>query len=223
MYRLFEQFTKPVRYEERVEHERELRWLNFKWIMKKVYELRTEYDKTGDDEVTQICNMTNEVTLICSMYKSCCIHACCIGYEKKYSNSKPIENSTNFENIYKILKEHGIEEGLIRTFEQMPQCIDMYRDVIKYYKRKQGMEPPPKEHDKIDSIYNIIWLNKTTQHPVEWVHTGIIHVYKEMPNHLHLISVAIIRLRRKLGKKSLLLSRLHTKCVLEFYCSYPRY
>jgi hypothetical protein len=180
--------------------------------MEKVYALRTRTeDKPIEDEVKHICGI----------YKSCCFYACCIGHERQYSNTHPIDNNTDFEKIYKILKAHGIEEGLIRTFEQMPKSVAMYRDVVTYYKLKQVMEPRPKDHDKINRIYNVILLNKTTEeHVVEWVYTGIKHVHKEMPKHVHLIAVAIIRLRRKLGKKSLLLSRLHARSAMEFFDSH---
>jgi hypothetical protein len=210
MYKIFEQFPKRdigCSYEERVEHERRKRWFMFKWRMEKVYALRGESrDRPKKDEVE----------IICEIYKSCCSYTCCIGHERQYSNSTPIQNYANFEIIYNIFTGHGIEEGLIRAFEQMPECIDLYRDVIKYYKLKRDMKPRPKEHDKINKIYELIGSNKTTEPTVIWVHRGIIRVYKEMPKHVYLISMAIIKLRRELGKKSLLLSRLHLRSMWHF-------
>ena len=214
MYRVFEQFTKQdnVNYEREVDWERRWRWYSFKLKMEKVYALRTRSeDKPIEDEVKHIC----------AIYKSCCFYTCCIGHERQYSNIQPIENTKDFEKIYTIFKTHGMEEGLIRTFEQMPKCVAMYRDAVTYYKLKQAMEHEPKDHDKINRIYNIILSSKTTEeHAVEWAYKGIKRVRKEMSKDTHLIGVAIIQLRRKLGKKSLLLSRLHARSAMEFFDSH---
>ena len=222
MYKVFEQFTKQdnVNYEKEVEWERRWRWYSFKRKMEKVYAERTRsvYAERTRSEDKPI---EDEVKHICAIYKSCCFYTCCIGHERQYSNTQPIENSKDFEKIYIILKTHGMEEGLIRTFEQIPKCVAMYRDVVTYYKLKQAMEHEPKDHNKINRIYNIILSSKTTEdHPVEWAFKGIKRVRKEMPKDTHLVGVAIIRLRRKLGKKSLLLSRLHARSGLEFFDSH---
>ena len=219
MYKIFEQFSKPdygCSYENRVERERRIRWSRFKLRMEKVYDVRIKYDmrinqRHGDRTVAKA--MKDQIECINNINKSCCIYVCCIGHERLYSNPDltPIENSSNFEIIYKTLKIHGIEEGLIRTFELMPECVKLYRDVVKYYELRQLTEPVPKDHDKINSIYKIFWSKQSTEPTVEWVHRGVRQVHRSMPGHTFLIPIAIIRLRMKLGKESYLLSILHKR------------
>jgi hypothetical protein len=177
--------------------------------MDRVYALRGDKSKNKPQK--------EDVNQICAIYKSCCNYDCCIGNERQYSNNTPMENSPNFEIIYKTLLTYGLEEGLIRTFERMPECIELYRDVIKYYKLKQVIEPQPKEHDKINKVYELIWANKTSDEPpVVWVQRGVIQVYKQRRDLVYLIAIVILQLRKKIGKHSLLLSRLHSRSSMEF-------
>lgn len=209
MYKVFEQFSKPDRrwpYEEKVEHERQRRWYSFKRKMENVYDIRgnrrTSYIKTERAIKDQVESINNK-------HKFYCFYTCCIGNETHYCHTDIAQNYPSFETIYKTLQTHGIEEGLIRTFEQNPECVNLYRDAVKYYKLTQAMEPRLKDHDMINRIYEIIWSNKSMEPAVVWVHRGVIQVHQEMSSHCYLIAVAIVRLRRNLGKKSLLLSRLH--------------
>ena len=147
-------------------------------------------------------------------YKSSCPYKCCIGKERQYYDN----DTPQIEKMYIILKQHGVEEGLIQIFELMPNYIYLYRDVLRYYKIQQSFTPVPKDHKMIRDVYNIIWSMKTDHYDAtSWVQRGVQQIHKTLPDHCQYIMYAILQIRTKLGPNSCLLGRLYTRNRLAFY------